>query len=248
MATYQQGNRGSGVSALQDQLRQAGYNIASDGIYGPQTAAAVRDFQTRNNLTVDGIAGPQTMGSLNSRQSVPSAQPQYSFSMPKFSYNPKKDEALQQDLEYSSQAVMEQMNERGILNSDITQGQIARVSAGLTAQYREQAFNRWQAQINARRAEISDAMNRVQVLGHVDNYASQVLGIPAGTPSYQAQRDANEFQQKLQLMDYEMKLKKMYTEANSADDEIPVPEELLGYRGPAFITKTPRNRISGYTE
>jgi hypothetical protein len=39
-------------------------NLVVDGIYGPRTTAAVREFQRRAGLQVDGIAGPQTLGRL----------------------------------------------------------------------------------------------------------------------------------------------------------------------------------------
>jgi len=55
------------VVALQSKL-----GVAADGIYGPQTRAAVRRFQARNGLTVDGIAGPQTLNALGLAASVPS--------------------------------------------------------------------------------------------------------------------------------------------------------------------------------
>ena len=50
---------GSSVSALQQAL-----GIPADGIYGPQTRKAVRQFQRANGLAVDGIAGPQTLAAL----------------------------------------------------------------------------------------------------------------------------------------------------------------------------------------
>jgi peptidoglycan hydrolase-like protein with peptidoglycan-binding domain len=50
---------GSSVSALQQAL-----GIPADGIYGPQTRRAVRQFQAAHGLLVDGIAGPQTLGAL----------------------------------------------------------------------------------------------------------------------------------------------------------------------------------------
>jgi peptidoglycan hydrolase-like protein with peptidoglycan-binding domain len=50
---------GSSVSALQSAL-----GIPADGIYGPQTRAAVRRYQRNQGLVVDGIAGPATLGSL----------------------------------------------------------------------------------------------------------------------------------------------------------------------------------------
>jgi peptidoglycan DL-endopeptidase CwlO len=53
------GDRGPSVAAIQSQL-----GISADGVFGPQTDAAVRSFQARNGLLVDGIVGPQTRGAL----------------------------------------------------------------------------------------------------------------------------------------------------------------------------------------
>ena len=50
---------GSSVSALQSAL-----GISADGVYGPQTRAAVKRFQRSHGLTVDGIAGPATLRAL----------------------------------------------------------------------------------------------------------------------------------------------------------------------------------------
>jgi hypothetical protein len=59
------GSRGSDVTQLQKDLAAAGFDPGTiDGIYGPKTEAAVRQFQSANSLTVDGIAGPQTFGAL----------------------------------------------------------------------------------------------------------------------------------------------------------------------------------------
>jgi peptidoglycan hydrolase-like protein with peptidoglycan-binding domain len=38
--------------------------IAADGVYGPQSRAAVRAFQARNGLEVDGVVGPVTWSTL----------------------------------------------------------------------------------------------------------------------------------------------------------------------------------------
>lgn len=67
MATYNKGSSGTEVKKLQQALIDAGYNVGSsgaDGIYGSNTAAAVRKYQQDNGLSVDGIAGNQTLGSL----------------------------------------------------------------------------------------------------------------------------------------------------------------------------------------
>ena len=54
-----QGSRGTQVAQLQRQL-----GVSPDGMFGPRTAAAVRDYQRRNNLRVDGIVGAQTRSRL----------------------------------------------------------------------------------------------------------------------------------------------------------------------------------------
>ena len=52
------------VRPLQQLLRARGYTLAVDGIFGPDTDAAVKAFQHSRNLAVDGIVGPQTWPKL----------------------------------------------------------------------------------------------------------------------------------------------------------------------------------------
>ncbi len=53
------------VSVLQVLLGQHGYSTGGiDGIYGPATERAVKEYQTRSGLGADGIAGPATWMSL----------------------------------------------------------------------------------------------------------------------------------------------------------------------------------------
>ena len=63
--TLKQGDRGALVSLLQLGLERAGQTPgALDGIFGAQTAAAVRAFQAANGLAPDGIAGARTHRAL----------------------------------------------------------------------------------------------------------------------------------------------------------------------------------------
>jgi peptidoglycan hydrolase-like protein with peptidoglycan-binding domain len=60
----QQGDRNHPIRTLQYLLRARGHSVAVDGIFGPQTDAAVRAFQREKGLGVDGIVGPLTWGAL----------------------------------------------------------------------------------------------------------------------------------------------------------------------------------------
>lgn len=58
------GSRGENVTKLQNTLIASGYNISADGIYGKQTAAAVKDVQQYYGIQVDGITGQDTWGHI----------------------------------------------------------------------------------------------------------------------------------------------------------------------------------------
>ena len=62
------GSEGAGVAAVQRAL-----GIPADGVFGPQTRRAVRDFQARHGLEVDGIVGPITSQALfgSAKQAAP---------------------------------------------------------------------------------------------------------------------------------------------------------------------------------
>lgn len=59
------GSRGEEVKTIQTKLKRWGYySGAIDGIFGSQTLAAVKWFQSKNGLAVDGIAGPKTLAAM----------------------------------------------------------------------------------------------------------------------------------------------------------------------------------------
>jgi N-acetylmuramoyl-L-alanine amidase len=69
--------RGDDVAELQTRLGDLGFFADRvDGILGPQTAAAITDFQRNAGLTADGICGPDTIATLNrvQRRTPPSVK------------------------------------------------------------------------------------------------------------------------------------------------------------------------------
>ena len=58
------GHRDHPVRTLQHLLRARGQAVGVDGVFGPETEAAVRAFQTGKGLSADGIVGPQTWPAL----------------------------------------------------------------------------------------------------------------------------------------------------------------------------------------
>ena len=64
--TLRKGDKGSEVRELQRKLIQLGYlKGTADGVFGSQTANALKAYQKANNLTADGIAGSKTQAKLN---------------------------------------------------------------------------------------------------------------------------------------------------------------------------------------
>ena len=60
----ERGSSGSSVRTLQHALVAAGYELDVDGVFGGDTDAAVRHFQSANDLSADGIVGPDTWSAL----------------------------------------------------------------------------------------------------------------------------------------------------------------------------------------
>lgn len=62
--TIQEGSTGAAVVILQTDLDLLGYGLATDGVFGPRTRAAVVAFQGSHGLATDGVVGPLTWGAL----------------------------------------------------------------------------------------------------------------------------------------------------------------------------------------
>jgi peptidoglycan hydrolase-like protein with peptidoglycan-binding domain len=60
MAILKQGTRGDEVRALQNKLKELGFTIESDGIFGAKTHAAIITLQTVFGYDIDGDVGPAT--------------------------------------------------------------------------------------------------------------------------------------------------------------------------------------------
>lgn len=58
------GASGSSVKWLQYELNRQGYTLKIDGIFGPATENAVRQFQNASMLVCDGLVGPKTIAAL----------------------------------------------------------------------------------------------------------------------------------------------------------------------------------------
>ena len=59
IGVLRKGSLGEGVKIMQEAL-----GISADGVFGPGTEKALKEWQAANGLTPDGIAGPATFGKL----------------------------------------------------------------------------------------------------------------------------------------------------------------------------------------
>jgi len=59
IGVLRKGSRGEGVKIMQEAL-----GVGADGVFGPGTERALKEWQAANGLTADGIAGPATFAKL----------------------------------------------------------------------------------------------------------------------------------------------------------------------------------------
>lgn len=70
--SLQQGSQGKAVGDVQRALTRRGHAITDrGGVFGPDTATAVRSFQSQHGLVADGVVGQVTWQALGLRGSVP---------------------------------------------------------------------------------------------------------------------------------------------------------------------------------
>ena len=70
--TISSGATGETVRRLQRALRRTpNLGLVVDGVFGPATENAVKEFQQGSGLVVDGIVGPQTWAALPNGASMP---------------------------------------------------------------------------------------------------------------------------------------------------------------------------------
>jgi hypothetical protein len=67
MDILRKGCQGTRVAQLQELLRQRGYPVKPDGVFGQQTVIAVSRFQEENGLQADGIVGRDTWNILSGK-------------------------------------------------------------------------------------------------------------------------------------------------------------------------------------
>ena len=53
------------VRDIQTSLANEGYSVRADGVWGPKTASALRQFQQANGLTASGVVDSKTLAALN---------------------------------------------------------------------------------------------------------------------------------------------------------------------------------------
>ncbi|KAM3098468.1 SH3 domain-containing protein [Phormidesmis sp. 146-35] len=64
MALIVRGNTGAAVTQVQSALRNRGYSLGVDGVFGVQTESVIRAFQRDRGLVADGIVGSATASAL----------------------------------------------------------------------------------------------------------------------------------------------------------------------------------------
>lgn len=141
-----------------------GINLTADGILGPATRGAVRQFQQRHGLTPDGVVGPATEGAIRralagagSGTGTPAGSPGPCFRLSRFDFD-------QAQLKASHAAVLRQAAQEILARSRTSRGAVDVRITGHTDAAGSEPYN---LGLGARRAEAAkrgliDRLNRLQ--------------------------------------------------------------------------------------
>lgn len=67
--------------SMQQQLTRKGFELRTDGLFGAETSLQLRRFQSRVGLASDGVCGPRTWAALASGFTAPPLVPQHTNAM-----------------------------------------------------------------------------------------------------------------------------------------------------------------------
>jgi cell wall-associated NlpC family hydrolase len=101
-ADFQIGDQGTEVLKIQKRLTQAGFKVDADGVYGQDTARAVKKFQKRKKLDVDGVVGPATYKALTGKKLPKTTTKTLSKSVTKSAKSKSKNKKNQQPIHWGS--------------------------------------------------------------------------------------------------------------------------------------------------
>lgn len=193
------------VKQLQTALSERGYAQVgqADGIYGPKTAAAVRQFQQDNQLTANGIAGSDTLSLLYEKAETPDAPPQTEAGAIRESIQQIQTQGQQVSREYQQQlqALYDQIVQKPGFSYDINED-------ALFSQY---------ADLYQRSGQLAmeDAMGKAAAL--TGGYGSS-YGQSAGQQAYQQQlAQLNEIVPALESRAYDRYKQQTQQELNQYD-------------------------------
>lgn len=74
---FRQGDRGDSVRKIQVSLSDQGYAVTTDGVFGPATEEAVREYEKKHGLDVDGIVGEEVQRALFGEMLAETKQPNF---------------------------------------------------------------------------------------------------------------------------------------------------------------------------
>jgi len=92
------GSKGTDVKKLQQNLKDLGYNISVDGVYGKDTKAIVEKFQKEHGLATDGVAGKNTWEAIAEEKKNINNAPKNTNKLLKVGSKGENVKKLQQDL------------------------------------------------------------------------------------------------------------------------------------------------------